>query len=219
MAFRLKYTRPIIYLLIAFLIASVLTTVAFSRLDAIQFKDYVGFLQKECWGTNPNSPQGNTDKICIDAWNNLGIPAGDQKDIPNAYWKSMEDNLLLIAGVIGGLWLAISLINDKVHNTKPDPIVIYFTIVIVLTIIMPIWTAWGDYFYFIWLGIAEPPTWQWLDNAGVFPWLLQQTHESDVSLNDMYIAMAMGIGIIVAIWTPIVIIFAISSKNKIKNLI
>lgn len=219
MALRLDNTKPAFILMISITIFALMITVALSRLDATNHYYYVGQIQSECFQANQYNPQGNTNPICIDQYKKLGLPIGDQKDIPNKYNESLNENLYIIAGAFGGMWITISLVLDSIRKTKPDPIVIYFTIVIVLTILLPDFTAMGDYLYFYWLHIPEPTTWQWLDSAGIFPSILKYTHESDVSLKDMYIAIASGIGIIIAIWIPIIITFAQSKKQKIIDLI
>ncbi len=200
-------------------IFALMITVALSRLDAVNHYYYVGQIQSECFQPDKYNPQGNPNPICIDQYKKLGIPIGDQKDIPNMYNESLNQNLYIIAGAFGGMWLTISLVLDSIRKTRPDPIVIYFTIVVMATIVLPDFTGIGDYFYFYWLHITEPTTWQWLNSVGVFPTILHYTHETDVSLKDMYIAMGAGVGIIITIWIPVIIAFARSKKTKIIDLI
>lgn len=205
--------------MVGFIIIALLITVAFSRLDAVNHYYYVGQIQSECFGPNQYSPQGNPNKICIDEYNKLGLPIGDQRDIPNKYNESLNQNLTIVAFAFAGSWLMFSLVLDHVRHTKPDPINVYFVVVIVMTIGLPCWTGMGDMFYFYWLNIQQPPIWQWLDSAGIMPYILQYTHDADVTLNDMYIAVSMGIIAMFVLWIPIIITFATASKRKLIDLL
>lgn len=219
MSFRLDYARPALFLMLAMLVFTIAITAAFANLDATNHHDYVGQIQSECFAPNQFSPQGNTDKICLDEYQLLGLPVGDQKDIPSLYNKSLNMTLYVVAGSFGGAWLTFSFVLDYVRKTRPDPISVYFAIVIISTIVLPDFGGVGDYLYFQFLNIPEPATWQWLDGAGMMPYILSYTHDPDVTINDMYIAMATAIGIIIALWMPIVYAFATSTRKKMVELI
>lgn len=208
MELELENAKPALILAVGFIVFSLMVTVGLSRLDAVNHYYYVGFLQKECWGSNPESPNGNPDKICIDLWNNLGIPVGDQANIPNMYNQSLNQNLYIIAGAFGGLWILITVVIAMIRDREPEYFMgIFTTIVIMTTIALPALTGWGDYFYFYWLGLPEPSSWSWLDGLGVFPFIMHFTGDAHVMLNDMYYAMIIGISVPVILWSIVILIF------------
>jgi hypothetical protein len=221
MAFHLDYAKPVLFLMIGFLVFSAMITISLSRLDAIMHYDYVLTLDADCWGSTPSSPQGNTNPICVDEYNKLGIPQGSQSQIPNAYNQSMNQNLIIIAGAIGGIWiLVIGFLCAVLKKGRPSAINIYFVFVILATIALPPMTAFGDWLYFYWLNLPEPTSWSWLNSDGVFPFILSNiTHDQNVTQNDMFIAMGIGGIAIIAIWIPIIVVYAQAKKTELKELL
>lgn len=221
MAYNIEHVKPAIILMLGFMGFAIAITLAFSHLDAVNHYHYVGFLQTQCYGSNQYQPNGNPDPICVAAWNQLGIPAGDQTDIPNQYNSALNETLYVVAGSLSGAWLTTLIAKSQVTKKFPDIVNIWFVVVIMATIALPDLSGWGDYAYFHWLNIAEPPTWHWLDNDGMFPFITQNItqHSGDVTLTDMYVAMSIGLILIFVLWIPIIWVYMTARKKRYVDLL
>lgn len=214
----MEFAKYGFYLMFGFLGFGIITTFAISYWDAINHNDYILPEQKNCWDAKTTNP------ICLEVYKNVGVPVGDNADLPNAYWVMLNNFVYIISGVIAGIWLMISCVLARIRGEWPEGINVYFTGVIGSTIaVMPL-TSWGDLFYFLilkWQNPLQviPQTWDWLDKAGVFPWILKFTGHVHVQTSDLYIAMAGGVVFIIILWLPIIGAFGASKKKSVIDLI
>lgn len=200
------------------IVSGAVVTYAIAYFDVIVHYDYVLPIQSECYQSNPNSPNGNPSKFCVDEWSRLGIPLGDQKNIPSPYWVMLNGFVYVMAGVVAGMRLTFSITLAMIIKKPFTWITGYSAFVTGATISTFLLTSWGDAIYFKILKMQIPSTLPWLNSSGVFPSLLKLTHHADVTTNDLYLAMGIGIIIVVSLWIPIIIAYARAGKN-VKELI
>lgn len=151
--------------------------------------------------------------FCINLWSSLNLPQGDQADIPDKYWANLNQTattfgVLLAVARFGGSYVISKALGIKIwkYPSKIYKIVIYAVTVTVFPLF-----SYGDYLYYFLQHIKLPDQWSWLDGVGIYPTILHYTGEQHVSTNDVYITMAIGLGIVILIWLPILINF---KKNK-----
>lgn len=213
MTLRMSTAKYGIGLMVGFMIFAVIITIAISYLDVIVHNKYILPEQSNCYDPKTTNP------ICLQVFANFGLPVGDQADLPNGYWVMLNFFVYLISGSVMGIWLMFSVVIASIRRRRIDPVKIYFAIVVGTTIaILPL-SSWGDFFYYQILNVQFPPNWNWLDHAGLFPTILQFTGNPHVMTSDLYIAMAVGVGIITVLWIPVLIAFATASKKTVVDLL
>ena len=213
MALSLEDTKPAFALMIGFFTIALIITFAISYWDAINHNFYILPEQKYCADIHTTNP------ICLEVYQKIGVPVGDNADLPNAYWHMLNNFVYIIAGAFGFVWLMFSIVLAQVRKTGLNIVNYYFSLVVGVTIATLPLTSWGDLFYFKILNMSLPATWDWLDHAGVFPSLLHYTGHVHVMTSDLYLAMLSGIAIITLFWIPIIYAFATAKKTKVIDLI
>lgn len=209
---------PAIVMMIFTWVAAGIVTYIVSDFDVVVHTNYVLPIQAFCYGSNPNSPQGNPDPFCIAEYKILGLQVGDQAHIGSPYWNLLALFMYFLAIAITMMRLSTSIILRMVTKWEFTWVTIYTSFATFTTIISLLSAAWGDSLYYWIQGLPIPTSLPWDDGIFYFPTILGFTHDQHVMQLDLYLSMAIGGLIAFGVWIPVLIAFA-KHDRSVKELL
>lgn len=162
-------------------------------ISAIVFFTYIDItvhdFYSEPWGELCYT--GNTNPNCTHIQQIHQCPTGGDACIEAMYYQMLEIEALYLAGLLVFLKIAISqgVLRFDLNGTR-----IFQTFVWGISPLILLWSGWEDFLYYISRGIPIPSTMPWLNNAGLFPYVMQYvTHDTNAGPLDLTVLMLFGL--------------------------
>lgn len=134
---------------------------------------------------------GNTNPNCLHIETIHQCPTGGDACIEAMYYTMLQVEALYLAGLLVFLKIAIS---QGVLRFELNRVRIFQTFVWGISPLILLWSGWEDFLYYAARGNTVPLTMPWLNNAGIFPYVMQYlTHDSIAGPMDMAILMTLGL--------------------------
>jgi hypothetical protein len=213
------HSIPAIIMMLGTWVAAGIITYVVSYFDVIVHTNYVLPISAFCWGSNPVSPQGNTDPFCIMEYKVLGLQQGDQAHIGSPYWNLLAVFMYFIASAITVMRITMSLVIRKIKEVEFTWVTTYTWLATFITIISLLSASWGDGLYYWIQGQSVPATMPWDNNIFYFPFILQNiTHDPNVTSFDLYLSMFFGAMVAITVWIPLWFAYAKHERSAIELL-
>lgn len=141
---------------------------------------------------------GNTNTNCVNIQNILNCPNGGDTCIEARYYQMLQVEALYLAGLLVFLKVAISqgVLRFEMNWTRA-----YQTFVWGASALVLLWSGWEDFLYYAIRATPIPTTMPWLNNAGIFPYVMQYiTHDNIAGPMDLFIIMTGGLIGVLLMW-------------------
>lgn len=141
---------------------------------------------------------GNTNPDCTHIEQLHNCPNGGDTCIEAMYAQTLIVEAVYISAILVVIKIGISqgLLRFNFNGLR-----IYQTFVWAISPIILLFSGWEDFLYYFVREIPIPSTMPWLNNAGIFPYIMQYiTRDNVATQEDMFILMTGGITFVLILW-------------------